>query len=65
MRRAAVALRSLAAAVGLEGAFLIAGTILLAVASSYLWSFGPWLVVGAACVVVGFVLARPARPDQW
>ena len=65
MKRAAFALRSLSTAVvsgvGLEGAFLLAGTVLLAVASSYLSPAGPLVVVGGMCVLAGLALAIPAR----
>lgn len=65
MRRAAIALRSLAArlgsAVGIEGAFLTAGTIALAVGSSYFSAAGPWIVAGAVCVLLGIALAVAPR----
>jgi hypothetical protein len=65
MRRAAIAIRRLAAAVtsgiGIEGAFLIVGTCCLAVASSYISAAGPWLVVGAITLLAGVALALPTR----
>lgn len=72
MRRAAVAVRSLAAraaaSVGLEGLFLLLGTALLADAASYLSPAGPPAVAGAACILAGVALALPQRgtdgPDR-
>jgi 1,4-dihydroxy-2-naphthoate octaprenyltransferase len=65
MKRAALAIRrligSVASAIGLEGAFLLAGTALLAVAAGYAAPWGPWLVVGTACVLAGIALALPPR----
>lgn len=65
MKRAAVALRgllfSVAAGVGLEGIFLIAGTCALAVASSYISAAGPWFVVGAVSLLAGLALALPRK----
>ena len=65
MKRAAVALRStiarLVAAVGLEGAFLLAGTVLLAVGTSYIHPAGPLVVVGSMCILAGIALAVPTR----
>lgn len=65
MKRAAVALRHLLAtvanAIGLEGAFLLVGTALLAAGASYLHPAGPLLVVGAMCVLAGLALAVPTR----
>jgi hypothetical protein len=65
MRRAALAIRrsagSLAAAVGIEGTFLIIGTACLAVASSYISAAGPWLTVGAVSMLAGVALAVPTR----
>jgi hypothetical protein len=46
-------------AVGLEGAFLAAGTAALAVGSSFFSPAGPWLVVGAVGVLLGLALAVP------
>ena len=54
-------MRRIAAAVGLEGAFLLAGTAFLAVGAAYLAAWGPWVVAGSACVLAGLVLARPTR----
>lgn len=65
MKRAAVALRrlvlSLARVVGIEGAFLLVGTALLAAFASYLHPAGPLFVVGAMCVLAGLALAVPTR----
>lgn len=65
MKAAAVALRGLASriasAVGIEGAFLLAGTVLLAIGSSYIVSFGPWIVAGSMCILAGISLAIPER----
>jgi hypothetical protein len=65
VKRAAVALRALVVgvlgAVGLEGAFLVAGTCCLAVASSYISAAGPWFVVGAMATLAGIALALPRR----
>lgn len=65
MKRAAVALRglaaSLAALVGLEGAFLLGGTACLATGASYFSPAGPWLVVGVVAVLSGIALALPRR----
>ena len=54
-------LRAVLGAIGLEGAFLTAGTIALAVASSYLSPAGPWLVVGVALTLTGLALVVPPR----
>lgn len=62
MKRTAYALSAyLGSVVGLEGLFLIVGTILLAIGSSYVSPVGPWLVVGGMCVLAGFALAVPQR----
>lgn len=65
MKRAAVALRYhllvLASAVGLEGAFLLIGTALLAAAASTVSPVGPLVVVGVMCVLAGLALAVPRR----
>lgn len=65
MKRAAAALRRLAGSVtngiGIEGAFLFAGTCSLAVASSYISAAGPWFVVGAVSLLAGIALALPTR----
>ena len=65
MKRAAAALRSMlvrfATNTGLEGAFLIAGTALLANASQAISPWGPWFVVGAMCLATGIALALPTR----
>ncbi len=52
-------IRRLAASVGLEGLFLVAGTALLAAGSSYIHPAGPLLVTGAVCLLVGLALAVP------
>ena len=65
MKRAAIALRwligSVAAGVGIEGAFLLLGTVLLAVASTHLHPAGPLFVVGGMSVLAGLALAIPPR----
>ncbi len=65
MKRTAGALRLLVVAVargvGLEGAFLLAGTALLAAAASYVSPVGPLVVVGTMCVLAGLALAIPSR----
>ena len=65
MKRAAVALRRLiariAAAVGVEGLFLGAGTASLAYGASWLSPAGPPAVVGVMCILAGVALALPER----
>lgn len=65
VKRTALAVRSLlgavAGAVGLEGAFLAAGTVMLAVAAGYVTPAGPFVVVGSMCILAGIALALPAR----
>lgn len=65
MKRAASAIRTAASAVaravGLEGAFLIAGTALIAAAGAYLHPAVPLLVVGVMCTLAGLALAMPRR----
>jgi hypothetical protein len=65
VKRAAVSLRrfalAIATAIGLEGAFLLAGTVLLAVAASYVAPAGPFVVVGVMCILAGIALAIPPR----
>ena len=62
MKRAAIALRAfLARTVGAEGAFLLLGTVTLAVGASWLHPAGPWLVVGGMSLLVGLALALPQR----
>ncbi len=67
MKRAAVALRTLlvsaAASVGLEGAFLLIGTVCLAYASLGISTYGPAAVVGAVALLVGIALTVPRRAD--
>lgn len=53
--------RGIAAAVGLEGAFLAAGSVLLAIAASYVSPAGPFLVLGLSCALIGIALAVPPR----
>lgn len=65
MKTATVALADflsrIAAAVGIEGAFLLAGTVFLAVGASYVSPAGPFLVVGFMSVLAGIALALPRR----
>jgi len=65
VKRGAIALRSLigriAAAVGLEGAFLLVGTMLLAVAGSFIGPAVSLSIVGLVCVFTGLALAIPGR----
>ncbi|HEY6013834.1 MAG TPA: hypothetical protein VIU37_07500 [Candidatus Limnocylindrales bacterium] len=58
MKRAAAALRLLVLdGIGLEGGFLLLGTIALAVGAGFIAPAGPWLVVGGMSVLVGILLA--------
>jgi hypothetical protein len=60
MRRAAVALRSwLAVAVGVEGAFFLAGTALVAYGASFVSPAGAPLAIGAAFLLAWLALAVP------
>lgn len=62
MKRAAAALRSfLTQTVDVEGAFLLVGTVSLAVGSYLVNPILPWFVVGGICVLVGVLLAAPRR----
>lgn len=65
MKAAAVAIQSLlarfVAAVGLEGAFLVAGVAFLSRASLAISPDGPWFVIGASCFLAGLALALPRR----
>ena len=65
MKRAAVALRDLLATliggVGLEGAFLLVGTVCLAVFAWSINPYGPWLVAGVMFTLAGIALAVPGR----
>lgn len=65
MRRATIALRSaigtVASAVGLEGAFLVTGTAVLAYGAGLVSPVGPYLVVGSMCILAGLALAVPIR----
>lgn len=50
-------------AVGVEGAFLTIGTVLIAVGSSYFSAAGPWFVVGAVCVLIAvYAIHEQRRP---
>ena len=65
MKRAAISIRALVvrlvAGVGLEGGFLLVGTALLAVGSSFISAIGPWIVTGIMCILAGIALAIPER----
>lgn len=65
MKRAAVALGSLVTRIVSdvfpEGAFLLAGTALLAVGASFVSPAGPWIVVGVVCLATGIALTLPRR----
>lgn len=66
MKRAAVAtsqlLAAVSAAIGLDGAFLVAGTALVAVGSYFaVSSDAPWFVVGGMCLIVWLALTQPWR----
>lgn len=62
MKRAAQALAVfLDRVVGVEGAFLLLGTILLAVGSGFLTPAGPWFVIGGISLAIGLALAMPRR----
>ena len=50
---------AIARGVGLEGAFLIAGTAALSVGASFIHPAGPWLVSGGVAVLIGIALALP------
>lgn len=54
-------LRTVAAAVGLEGFLVITGTAALAAGTSYLHPAGPWLVSGAVALGTGFAVALRSR----
>jgi hypothetical protein len=59
MKRAAAALWAFfESVVGIEGAFLLLGTVALAVAAGYLHPSGPWWVVGGMATLVGLLLTR-------
>lgn len=68
MKQAAAALqlhlRRFAASVGLEGTFLLVGTVLLAAGAAYLSPAGPWLVVGGVSLILGLALAVPVRRGE-
>lgn len=65
MKPAVALLRSsmltLVAAVGLEGWFLVVGTLMVAVGASFISPAGPWLVVGGVALLLGLALAVPVR----
>jgi hypothetical protein len=48
-----------ARSVGAEGAFLVIGTVLLAIGSTYLSPAGPWFVCGGITFLIGLALASP------
>lgn len=54
-------MKRLIAAVWPEGAFLLAGTVLVAVGATYISPAGPWLVVGVISLAIGIALALPTR----
>lgn len=65
MRRAILALRrdlwTLARAIDVEGAFVIAGTAILASGAGAISPAGPYFVVGTVLLLLGFALARPVK----
>lgn len=62
MRRAAQVLQQLVVdGIGLEGGFLLLGTVCLAVGAGFVAPAGPWLVVGGMASIVGILLAVPRR----
>ena len=65
MKATAVAMFGLMArigsAVGLEGAFLLIGTVSLSIGSAFISPIGPWVVVGIMCILAGIALAMPGR----
>lgn len=64
MKRATVALRRLLVdGLGLEGGFLLIGTVLLATFAAFIHPAGPLLVVGAVCLLLGLALAVPRRTE--
>lgn len=54
-------LTGLASAVGIEGVFLLVGTIALAIFAASIHPAGPWAVVGIMCILAGIALAIPER----
>lgn len=54
-------LTGIAGAIGLEGAFLLVGTVALAIFAAAINPAGPWLVVGIMCILAGIALALPER----
>lgn len=65
MRRAASALRGyivlVIRAIDIEGAFVIAGTAVLAAAAGFIHPAGPGLVVGTVLLACGLAIARPPK----
>lgn len=65
MKRAAAALNSsiaaIAAGFGLEGAFLLLGTVCLAIGGSFIGPAVPWFVIGGMAVFAGIALALPRK----
>lgn len=56
-------IRSIARAIGVEGAFLAAGIALLAIGASYIHPAAPAIVVGVSLLALGVALALP-EPDD-
>lgn len=52
---------AVAYAIGIEGAFLIAGVALMTAAASYISPAAALAVVGLSCVLAGIALALPRR----
>lgn len=50
-------MKRIAAAVGVEGAFLLIGTVCLSVASAFISPAGPLLVVGVISLGLGLAIA--------
>jgi hypothetical protein len=57
-------LARVAKALGPEGAFLLVGTVLLAVGAGVISPAGPWLVVGGVSLLIGLALAVPVPPKK-
>jgi len=53
MRRIVRAVRGLADAIGVDGAFITTGTVFIAIGSSYFSAAAPYIVVGAVCMAIG------------
>ena len=62
----AVLIARIASTVGIEGAFLVAGTALLAIGAGYLSPAGPWLVTGlvAIGICIAVSLPEPPKPER-